>query len=260
MNLTDVKAVVTGAAGGLGGYFATELVRAGAKVAAGDTNAAGLRRLVSEAEDLPGRLVIGKLDVTDEASVESFFSSAVAQLGGLNVLVNSAGIIRDGTLISRTGDPAGGQVTRLPLAQWRKVIDVNLTGPFLMTREAAMHMVQGGETDGVIINLSSIARAGNPGQANYAASKAGLDAATRTWALELARYGIRVGGIAPGVTDTSFLEGISETALSRLVEEIPLGRLGRPEDIWRAARFIIECGFFSGRVLEVDGGATMGKA
>src|SRR5262249_50854239 len=110
------------------------------------------------------------------------------------------------------------------------------------------------------INFSSIARASNPGQANYAASKAGLDAATRTWALELARYGIRVGGIAPGVTDTSFLEGISETALARLVEEIPLGRLGRPEDIWRAVRFIIECGFFSGRVLEVDGGAAMGKA
>jgi 3-oxoacyl-[acyl-carrier protein] reductase len=254
MNLTDVKAVVTGAAGGLGGYFAIELVRAGAKVAAGDTNAAGLRRLVSEAEDLPGRLVIGKLDVTDEASVESFFSSAVAQLGGLNVLVNSAGILRDGTLIAKDGD----QVTRLPLAQWRKVMDVNLTGPFLMTREAAMHMVQGDEKEGVVINLSSIARAGNPGQANYAASKAGLDAATRTWALELARYGIRVGGIAPGVTDTSFLEGISETALSRLAEEIPLGRLGRPEDIWSAARFILENSFFTGRVLEVDGGAAMG--
>jgi len=254
MNLTEVKAVVTGAAGGLGGYFALEMVRAGAKVAAGDTNAAGLRRLVSEAEDLPGRLVVGKLDVTDEASVESFFSSAVAQLGGLNVLVNSAGIIRDGTLIAKDGD----QVTRLPLAQWRKVMDVNLTGPFLMTREAAMHMVQGGEKEGVIVNLSSIARAGNPGQANYAASKAGLDAATRTWALELARYGIRVGGIAPGVTDTSFLEGISETALARLVDEIPLGRLGRPEDIWGAARFIIENGFFTGRVLEVDGGAMMG--
>jgi 3-oxoacyl-[acyl-carrier protein] reductase len=260
MNLTDVKAVVTGAAGGLGGYFARELVRAGAKVAAGDTNAAGLRRLVAESEDLPGRLVIGKLDVTDEASVESFCSSAVGQLGGVNVLVNSAGILRDGMLISRNGDGPEGQVTRVPLAQWRKVLDVNLTGPFLMSREVAMHMVQRGVKDGLIINLSSIARAGNPGQANYAASKAGLDAATRTWALELARYGIRVGGIAPGVTDTSFLEGISESALSRLSEEIPLGRLGQPEDIWRAARFMIECGFFTGRVLEVDGGASMGKA
>ncbi len=256
MELTEARAVVTGAAGGLGGYFALELVRAGARVAAGDTNAAGLRRLASEAESLPGQLMVGKLDVTDEASVESFCASAVAELGGVNVLINSAGILRDGTLISREGD----KVTKLPVAQWRKVMDVNLTGPFLMTREAAMHMAQSGVKEGVVINLSSIARAGNPGQANYAASKSGLDACTRTWALELARYGIRVGGIAPGVTDTSFLGGISETALSRLSEEIPLGRLGRPEDIWRGIRFMIECEFFTGRVLEVDGGAAMGKA
>ncbi|HYG61562.1 MAG TPA: SDR family oxidoreductase [Thermoanaerobaculia bacterium] len=257
MRLTEVKAVVTGAAGGLGGYFALELVRAGARVAAGDTNAAGLRRLVSEADGLAGQLVAGKLDVTDEASVESFYSSSVAEIGGLNVLINSAGIIRDGTLLTREGD----QFTRLPVAQWRKVLDVNLTGPFLMTREASLHMA-GSEVqeDRVIINLSSIARAGNPGQANYAASKAGLDAATRTWALELAGLGIRVGGIAPGVTSTTFLEGIADEALARLTGEIPLGRLGQPEDIWRAVRFIIECEFFTGRVLEVDGGSTMGKA
>ena len=261
MKLTEVKAVVTGAAGGLGGYFALELVRAGAAVAAGDTNAAGLRRLVSEAEGLAGQLMVGKLDVTDEASVEAFCAQAAAQLGGLNVLINSAGILRDGRLLTREGD----EVTRVPLAQWRKVLDVNLTGPFLMTREVAVHMLKGDAPDGdagekVVINLSSIARAGNPGQANYAASKAGLDAATRTWALELAPFGIRVGAIAPGVTETTFLEGISGDALTRLAGDIPLGRLGRPEDIWQAVRFLIECEFFTGRVLEVDGGATMGKA
>jgi 3-oxoacyl-[acyl-carrier protein] reductase len=257
MRLTEVRAVVTGAAGGLGGYFALELVRAGAKVAAGDTNAAGLRRLMSEADGLEGQLVVGKLDVTDEASVESFYSSSVPEIGGLNVLINSAGIIRDGMLLTREGD----QFTRLPVAQWRKVLDVNLTGPFLMTREAALHMARSDQKeDRVIVNLSSIARAGNPGQANYAASKAGLDAATRTWALELAELGIRVGGIAPGVTSTTFLEGISDEALARLTGEIPLGRLGQPEDIWRAVRFILECEFFTGRVLEVDGGSTMGKA
>jgi 3-oxoacyl-[acyl-carrier protein] reductase len=256
MKLEQVKAVVTGAAGGLGGTFARELARAGAGVAAGDTNAAGLRRLAAEAEGLPGRLTVGKLDVTDEASVESFCATAVAELGGLNVLINSAGILRDGMLLARED----GQVSRLPLAQWRKVLDVNLTGPFLMTREAATHMVQGGVAEGLIVNLSSIARAGNPGQSNYAASKSGLDACTRTWALELAPFGIRVGGIAPGVTDTTFLEGISADALARLAAEIPLRRLARPEDIWRAVRFAIECEFFTGRVLEVDGGATMGKS
>ena len=249
-------ALVTGAAGGLGACFAVELLRAGAKVAAGDTNAAGLRRLAAEAEGLPGALMIGKLDVADEASVESFCTSAAGQLGGVNVLINCAGIVRDGTLLSRQED----RLAKLPLAQWRKVLDVNLTGPFLMTRELAAQMVEDGVQDGVIVNLSSIARAGNPGQANYAASKAGLDACTRTWALELAPYGIRVGGIAPGVADTPLLAGISDDALTRLAGEVPLGRLAQPADIWQAVRFIIECDFFTGRILEVDGGATMGKA
>jgi 3-oxoacyl-[acyl-carrier protein] reductase len=141
-------------------------------------------------------------------------------------------------------------------------MDVNLTGQFLMAREFAAHIVQAAAgreaSDAVIVNLSSIARAGNPGQSNYAASKAGLDACTRTWALELARYGIRVGGVAPGVTETGFLEGFSEEALGKLRAGIPLGRLGRPEDIWRAVRFIVEDDFFTGRTVEIDGGAAMG--
>jgi 3-oxoacyl-[acyl-carrier protein] reductase len=256
MRLSQVHAVVTGAAGGLGGCFALELARAGARVTAGDTNAAGLRRLAAQAEGLVGQLAIERLDVTDEASVESFCASAAEQMGGVNVLINSAGILRDGRLLAREGD----RLVTLPLAQWRKVLDVNLTGPFLMTRQVALHMVQGNVPEGVIVNLSSIARAGNPGQSNYAASKSGLDACTRTWALELGRYGIRVGAIAPGVTDTAFLAGISEEALGRLAEEIPLRRLGQPVDLWRAVQFMIECEFFTGRVLEVDGGAAMGKA
>lgn len=137
-------------------------------------------------------------------------------------------------------------------------MDVNLTGQFLMARELAAYVVKNNVRDAVIVNLSSIARAGNPGQSNYSASKAGLDACTRTWALELARYGIRVGGVAPGVTETGFLEGFSEEALARLRAGIPLGRLGKPEDIWRAVRFILEDDFFTGRTVEIDGGAAMG--
>jgi 3-oxoacyl-[acyl-carrier protein] reductase len=254
MNLPKVKAIVTGAAGGLGGYFALELARAGASVAAGDTNAAGLRKLASEAADLPGALFVSKLDITDEGSVAEFVASAAERMGGLNALVNSAGIARDGLLV----EPESGEVKKLPLVQWRKVLDVNLTGQFLMAREFAARVVESGERDSVIVNLSSIARAGNPGQSNYSASKSGLDACTRTWALELARHGIRVGGVAPGVTDTGFLEGFSEEALDRLKAGIPLGRLGRPEDVWMAVKFIIECGFFTGRTVEVDGGAAMG--
>lgn len=255
MKLTDVKAIITGAAGGLGGAFALELARAGARVVAGDTNAAGLRKLSSEAAELPGQLSIAKLDITDEASVQEFVASAAERMEGLNTLINSAGIARDGLLLSKDD---GGEIKTLPLAQWRKVLDVNLTGQFLMARELAAHVVRSGTTEAVIVNLSSIARAGNPGQSNYAASKAGLDACTRTWALELARHGIRVGGVAPGVTETGFLEGFSEEALTRLRAGIPLGRLGRPEEIWRAVRFIIEDDFFTGRTVEVDGGATMG--
>lgn len=258
MKLTDAKAVITGAAGGLGGAFALELARAGARVVAGDTNAAGLRKLASDAADLPGQLSVAKLDITDEASVQELVASAAERMEGLNVLVNSAGIARDGLLLSTDG----GEIKTLPLAQWRKVLDVNLTGQFLMAREFAAHVVRSaagnGVGDAVIVNLSSIARAGNPGQSNYAASKAGLDACTRTWALELARHGIRVGGVAPGVTETGFLEGFSEEALARLRAGIPLGRLGRPEEIWRAVRFILEDDFFTGRTVEVDGGAAMG--
>jgi 3-oxoacyl-[acyl-carrier protein] reductase len=261
MKLTDAKAIITGAAGGLGGAFALELARAGARVVAGDTNAAGLRKLSSEAAELPGQLSIAKLDITDEASVQEFVATAAERMEGLNVLINSAGIARDGLLLSTDG----GEIKTLPLAQWRKVLDVNLTGQFLMARELAAHVVRsagaqgnGSAGEAVIVNLSSIARAGNPGQSNYAASKAGLDACTRTWALELARHGIRVGGVAPGVTETGFLEGFSEEALARLRAGIPLGRLGHPEEIWRAVRFIIENEFFTGRTVEVDGGAAMG--
>jgi 3-oxoacyl-[acyl-carrier protein] reductase len=280
MQPANVKAIVTGAGGGLGGTFALEILRAGGRVAAGDSNAAGLRRLVTEAggnleageageagdggsggagEDRGDRLFVAKLDITDEASVASFVDLAAERMGGLNVLINSAGIARDGLLVKRA-PAAGGAVETLPLAQWRKVVDVNLTGQFLMTRAFAAHAVTAGVRDAVVVNLSSIARAGNPGQSNYAASKAGLDACTRTWALELARHGIRVGGVAPGVTETGFLEGFSEKTMDRLKAAIPLARLGRPLDIWQAVRFIIECEFFTGRTVEVDGGASMGVA
>lgn len=137
MRLEDLRIIVTGAAGGLGRFFVLELLRAGAAVAAGDTNAAGLRALKSEAEGLPGRLMLGKLDVTDEVSAAEFVAAAAGELGGLNALVNSAGILRDGLLVHREGEA----IHKLTLAQWRKVLDVNLTGPFLMTRELASRML-----------------------------------------------------------------------------------------------------------------------
>jgi 3-oxoacyl-[acyl-carrier protein] reductase len=253
MNLNEAQAVVTGAARGLGRHFALALLREGAKVVAGDVNAAGLRSLKGEAESLPGSLTVSTVDIANEAAVSTFLELAARELPGMNVLVNNAGVLRDGVLVTREE----GAVRKLPLLQWSKVLDVNLTGQFLMAREVAARMIESG-TRGVIVNISSLARSGNVGQSNYAASKAGLDACTRTWGLELAQHGIRVGGVAPGVIDTPILEGISGPALEDLLRAIPLGRIGTPEEVWEAVRFILACEFFTGRTIEVDGGASMG--
>jgi 3-oxoacyl-[acyl-carrier protein] reductase len=177
----------------------------------------------------------------------------VSEAGKPNVLVNNAGILRDGLLVSRDPD---GFVRKLPTAQWKSVLDVNLTGPYLMARETAASMVEQGVDPALIVNVSSITSGGNPGQSNYAASKAGLDADTRTWALELAPYGIRVAGIAPGLIDTPMAGRLSDEERAQIVDAIPLKRMGRPEEIWLALKFIIECDFLTGRVISVDGGAS----
>jgi len=252
MQLKNVRAIVTGAASGLGRTFSLALVSAGAQVIGGDISAAGLQQLRTECLDLPGRLHPITLDVAQEASVVACVQEASERMSGINVLINNAGILRDGLLA--TDD--GGRVRKLPAAQWRQVLDVNLTGPYLMAREVAADMLKQRIKDGVIINISSISHAGNPGQSNYGASKAGLDACTRTWALELASHGIRVGGIAPGVIDTPILTRVSDDAKKSLVHSIPVGRIGQPFEIWLAVKFILECDYFTGRVIEVDGGAN----
>src|ERR1044071_7813875 len=180
MQLETVRAIVTGAASGLGRHFTLALARAGAAVAAGDIDANGLERLKAEA--LPGRIIAKRLDVSQEASVVEFVREVSEQLGGINTLVNNAGILRDGLLVKEED----GWIKKLPPALWRQVIDVNLTGPYLMAREVVAEMLKREIKESVIVNISSLSRSGNPGQSNYAASKAGLDATTRTWALELA--------------------------------------------------------------------------
>lgn len=253
MQLGDVRALVTGAASGLGYRFAMELARAGGRVAAVDVDAAGLQTLAADAAGLPGHVEPMPGDVSDEAAVRAFVHQAAERMEGINVLVNNAAVLLDGVLVAEDD----GWVRRLPAAQWRKVLDVNLTGQYLVAREVAAEMLARGEPEGVVVNLSSLARAGNAGQGAYAASKAGLDAATRTWALELARYGIRVAAIAPGVIQTPILENVSAEARAGLLAAIPLGRFGDPGEVWLALRFILECGFFTGRVIEIDGGAQM---
>jgi 3-oxoacyl-[acyl-carrier protein] reductase len=229
-----------------------QLARAGAAVAGGDVEVKGLEKLLAMAQGLPGRIWTSRLDVSQEASVTAFVKDAAQQLNGINVVINNAGILRDGVLASKEDD----WIKKLPTAQWKQVLDVNLTGPYLMTREIVADALTKGEKEMVVVNISSISHDGNPGQSNYSASKAGLDACTRTWALELARHGVRVGGVAPGIVDTPMLKHISDEAMKTLVGDIPLGRIGKPEEIWLAVKFVIECEFFTGRVIEVDGGAS----
>jgi 3-oxoacyl-[acyl-carrier protein] reductase len=251
MQLDTVTAIVTGAASGLGRCFTTELVRAGARVAAGDIDEPGLSRLAAEL-DAPDRLMAARLDVTREDGVKAFVQAASEKLGAVNTLVNNAGILRDGLLVAKEAE----WTRKLPTAQWKAVIATNLTGPYLMTREVVADMLDKRVASGLVVNISSVTSDGNPGQSNYAASKAGLDANTRTWALELAPHGIRVGGIAPGVVDTPILGQLDEETRHRLVSKVPLGRIGRPTDIWLALKFIIECDYFSGRTVAVDGGVS----
>ena len=252
MQLENIRAIVTGAASGIGRCIALEMARAGAKVVAGDLDMDGLKNLVTEAVELPGEIYGLHLDVANESSVKDFIPLASSKIGYANTLVNNAGILRDGLLVTQDEE---GWLRKLPTAQWKRVIDVNLTGAFFMAREFTALAIEQNISPALIINISSVTRSGNPGQSNYSASKAGLDADTRTWALELAAFGFRVAGIAPGLTNTPILSRVSPDALAEMTATIPLGRIAEPYEIWQVARFIIECDYFTGSIIDVDGGA-----
>lgn len=252
MELVDARAIVTGAASGLGRRFALELARAGARVAAVDVDADGLQRLVAEASGGRSSVDTFVCDVSREEAVRTTVQQAIAALGTANVLVNNAGILRDGLLVSQED----GFVRKLPTAQWRSVLETNLTGAYLMAREVAAQMVERQVRPALVVNISSLTGGGNAGQSNYSASKAALDALTRTWAMELAPHGIRVGGIAPGLVDTPMLASLGDAEREALTAKVPLGRAGQPYEIWLALRLLIECEFFTGRVIAVDGGAA----
>jgi 3-oxoacyl-[acyl-carrier protein] reductase len=170
--------------------------------------------------------------------------------GGVDGVINNAGILRDGLLIK----VKDGEISkRMSLAEWQAVIDVNLTGVFLCGREAATRMIEG-KRAGVIINISSISKAGNMGQSNYSAAKAGVASMAVVWAKELSSYGIRSAAIAPGFIETEMVASMKPEALEKMAAGIPLKRLGQPEEIGRTAVYIFENDYLTGRVLEVDGG------
>ena len=255
MKLSDLKIIITGAAQGMGAHFALRLAEAGAQVAAGDVKEEGLAALAESAKGLPGAIHTRKLDVANEADVGAFVDWAHGAMGGLNGLINNAGILRDGLLVKK--DKTTGAVAKLTKEQWDAVIGVNLTGATFMVRDVVAKMVSTEQRPGVIVNMSSVARHGNRGQSNYSAAKAALAANTVTWMKEFAPFGIRVGCVAPGMVETPMTSGMNQKARDALVANIPVGRIGVPEDLWLAVKFVLECDYFNGRTIDVDGGLVM---
>ena len=253
MQLKDKVVAITGGGRGIGKAVATAFAARGANIALFDLNEGDLETTRAELSPLGVRVHTGVANVAKEDQVAQALDAAVAALGRLDVMVNNAGITKDALLVKvKDGEIAG----KMSLAQWQAVIDVDLTGVFLCAREAAERMIRLGH-GGTIINISSISRAGNFGQTNYSAAKAGVAAMTVVWAKELARFGIRTGAIAPGFTRTDILASMTPETLAKVTEPVPLKRLGLPEEIAHAAVFIAENEFFSGRCLDIDGGLRL---
>ncbi len=249
MSLKGRRAVVTGAGGGIGLATARRLAEAGASVMMGDLNADAIKREAEGIAKSLGAKVVGRaLDVTSEASVIACADAAVAELGGLDIWVNNAGIFPHSTLSEMT------------VESWERVQNVNLRGTFIGTREAVARMRKGATKKGVIVNVASVA--GHRGRlhlSHYSASKHGVIGLTRSLALELGQDGIRILAIAPGITATPGLEerGLSADTKARAAAQ-PLGRVGVPDDV---ARVILFCALdmsslMTGTTLFVDSGAT----
>jgi 3-oxoacyl-[acyl-carrier protein] reductase len=250
MQIKGKTVIITGGGRGIGREMAKSFAERGANLALFDLNQVDLdetaRLCAAHGVQARGYLV----NVTQEATVTAGMDAVAADFGGIDVLINNAGIVKDGLLIKSKDGAVTGKMT---LDQWQAVIDINLTGVFLCGREAAERMVKRGQ-GGVIINISSVSRHGNPGQTNYSATKAGVAAMAEVWAKELARYGIRTGSIAPGYTRTDILAAMRPEILDKLTAQVPLRRLGEASEIAHAAIFIVENDFFTGRCVDVDSG------
>jgi 3-oxoacyl-[acyl-carrier protein] reductase len=244
--LKDKVVVITGAAAGIGLATARRFAQEGCRVASWD---------VKDGETQPGG-TFQKVDVTSAASVEAAVEEVVARWGGVRVLVNNAGILRDGMLIKYKEGVVAGIMSD---EQFDSVIAVNLKAVFTCTRAVAPHMIQGG--GGVILNASSVVGLyGNFGQTNYVATKAGVIGMTKVWARELGKHQIRVNAVAPGFIATEMVRQMPEKVLLGMVGHTPLGRIGQPEDIANAYAWLAsdQASFITGAVLSVDGGAVTG--
>jgi 3-oxoacyl-[acyl-carrier protein] reductase len=253
MQLDNKVVVITGSGRGIGRALAVAFAQKQSHLALLDLDAGHLEQTRALCEAHGVRALPYLCNVTREDEVSAVLDAVVGDFGRLDVMINNAGITKDGLLL-KVQD--GKVVGRMSLDQWKAVIEVNLTGVFLGGREAAARMVALGN-GGVIINISSLSRAGNMGQTNYSAAKAGVVAMAVTWAKELARFGIRSGAIAPGFTRTEILDAMKPEMIERAIAGVPLKRLAEPAEMAHAAIFIAENDFFSGRVIEVDGAQRM---
>ena len=247
MNLDERVAIVTGSARGIGKQIARELFQAGAAVVVADLSQddadAACREIGESAGPEAAERVVGfACDVSKAESVEALFRQVKDHFGRLDILVNNAGITRDSLFIRMTHE------------QWKQVIDVNLNGTYHCCHYA-MSMIRK-SPQGRIVNVSSIAASGNIGQANYAASKAGVVGLTRTLALELARRHVTVNAVAPGFIDTEMTRAVPDKDRQHWIDNVPAGRAGSPEDVANAVLFLAsdDASFITGEVLFVDGG------
>ncbi|MFZ0545805.1 MAG: 3-oxoacyl-ACP reductase FabG [Candidatus Promineifilaceae bacterium] len=250
----DSVVVVTGGGNGIGQATAVRFAKEGAQVVIFDLDEAGLAETQSQVEAFGGKITSVVGSASSRSDVQRMVETAVSKFGGLHVLINNAGITRDG-LTTRIKE---GQPLFMSDEKWDAVLDVNLKGTWLCCQLAAVPMIEQGY--GRINNTASIAALGNIGQANYAASKAGIIGLTKTLALEFARYGIGVNCIAPGGVKTRMIESIPQKVMDRLIEGIPFRRFAEPEEIAAVHLFLAskEASYITGQVLFVDGGTSAG--
>lgn len=248
MRLAGKTALVTGGSRGIGKAVVRSLAREGAKVAfVYRSNAEAAEQLVSELELDQHQIIAMQGDVSSKQDADKIVEQVLEKWGKIDILVNNAGVIRDGLLATMSEE------------NWNAVISTNLNGVFNFCQAVTRTMMSA--RFGRIVNMSSIAAdVGNPGQANYAASKGGINGFTRCIAAELARRGITVNAVAPGFIETDMTTAVRNAAGDQIKKKIPVRRLGQPQDVANAVLFLVsdEAAYITGQVLNVDGGLTLG--